>query len=183
MQSALISCIIPAYNSERYLREALDSIIGQTYCPLEIIVADDGSTDSTASVIANYGHEIRYFFQSNAGTAAACNLALSVARGEFIAFLAHDDLCHQEKLERQMRCLESGPELAGCVTHVTNFRSPELRKEEIPVHDDRLFVPVPGYGPQTLLASRALFHTVGGFNTTLKHADSTEWFLHVRERG
>jgi glycosyltransferase involved in cell wall biosynthesis len=62
MQSPLISCIIPAYNGERYLGEALDSIVGQTYRPLEIIVANDGSSDGTASLIANYKHEIRFFF-------------------------------------------------------------------------------------------------------------------------
>ena len=183
MQSPLISCIIPAYNGERYLREALDSIVGQTYRPLEIIVADDGSSDGTASVIAEYKHEVRYFFQSNAGTAAACNLGLSNARGEFIAFLAHDDLWHAEKLARQMRCLQARPELAGCVTHVTNFWSPELRPEEIPPHDQRVFDPIPGYVPQTLLASKALFDAVGGFNTALRHADATDWFLRVREHG
>ncbi len=179
----LISCIIPAYNSERYLREALDSIVAQTYPTLEIIVADDGSSDGTPSLVVNYGHGVRYLCQDNAGTAAACNLGLSAARGEFISFLAHDDLWHREKLERQMMRLHALPKLAGCVTHVKNFWSPELTEEEIPVHDDRLFLPIPGYVPQTLLASRALFDAVGGFNTMLKYADSTEWFLRVRERG
>jgi GT2 family glycosyltransferase len=82
-----------------------------------------------------------------------------------------------------MRCLQARPELAGCVTHVTNFWSPELRPEEIPPHDQRLFDPIPGYVPQTLLASKALFDAVGGFNTALKHADATDWFLRVREHG
>jgi glycosyltransferase involved in cell wall biosynthesis len=183
MPSPLISCIVPAYNGERYLREALDSIVAQTYRPFEIIVADDGSRDGTASLVASYGHGIRYLFQPNAGTAAACNLGLSAAQGEFIAFLAHDDLWHPEKLERQIRCLRARPQLAGCVAHVTNFWSPELRREEIPPHDQRVFAPVPGYVPQTLLATKALFDAVGGFNTTLKHADATDWFLRVREHG
>lgn len=183
MQPPLVSCIIPAYNGERYLRETLESIIAQTYRPIEIIVADDGSTDSTAALVAHFPYEIRYLFQPNAGTAAACNLGLSTAQGEFITFLAHDDLWHAEKLERQMERFQTRPELAACVTHVKNFWSPELRPEEIPPHDQRIFNPLPGYVPQTLLARRTLFEAIGGFKTTLRHADSTDWFLRVKESG
>ena len=181
MTQPLISCIIPAYNGERYLHETLDSIIAQTYRPIEIIVADDGSTDGTAAVVGNYLYQVRYLFQSNAGTAAACNLGLGAMQGEFIAFLAHDDLWHPEKLKRQMERIQARPELAACVTHVKNFWSPELRPEEIPAHDPRVLKPVPGYVPQTLLARKTLFDAIGGFKTTLRHADSTDWFLRVKE--
>lgn len=183
MKQPLISCIIPAYNGVHYLGETLDSILAQTYRPLDIIVADDGSSDGTAALVASYPHEIRYLFQSNGGTAAACNLGLSAARGDFIAFLAHDDLWHPEKLERQAARFQAKPELAGCVTHVKNFWSPELRPEEIPAHDQRFLDAIPGYVPQTLLARKTLFDKIGGFNTTLRHADSTDWFLRVRESG
>jgi len=76
MKRPLISCIVPAYNGERYLREALDSILTQTYRPLEIIVADDGSTDGTAALVANYGDQALHVFQPDAGTATACNSGL-----------------------------------------------------------------------------------------------------------
>jgi glycosyltransferase involved in cell wall biosynthesis len=179
----LITCILPVSNGERYLREALDSIAGQTYRPLEIIVADDGSTDGTAPIVAAYGNRIRYLKQANSGAAAARNLGLGAARGDYVAFLDADDLWHPEKLERQMRYLQARPELAGCVTHITNFWSPELCREKIPSHDERVFAPVPGYVPQTLLARKALVDAVGGFNTGLRHADATDWFLRVREHG
>src|SRR5688572_13312922 len=98
----LISCVVPVFNGERYLSETLESIFAQSYRPLEVIVADDGSTDRTPDTVAGYGDRIRYLKQENAGASAARNLGLEAARGEFIAFLDADDLWHAEKLQRQM---------------------------------------------------------------------------------
>src|SRR2546426_10667200 len=98
MKESLISCIVPVFNGERYLHETLNSILAQTYRPLEIIVADDGSTDGTRTIVASYGQQVRYLWQLNAGPAAARNLGLTAAKGEFIAFLDADDLWHPEKL-------------------------------------------------------------------------------------
>ena len=97
MDQPLISCIVPVFNGERYLGEALDSILAQTYRPLEIIVSDDGSTDGTAAVVASYGECVKYLWQVNAGEAAARNLGSSAAGGHFLAFLDADDLWHPEK--------------------------------------------------------------------------------------
>ena len=127
---SLISCIVPVYNGERYLKEALDSILTQSYRPLEIIVVDDGSTDGTAEVVAGYGERVRYVWQSNAGPWIARNLGLSATQGEFISFLDADDLWHAEKLARQMARFEARPELDLCVTHLQNFWIPELEGEE-----------------------------------------------------
>ncbi len=183
MEGLLISCIVPVYNGERYLREALDSILAQTYRPLEIIVVDDGSTDRTPMVAEAYGDQIRYLHQPNAGTASACNLGLRAANGDFVAFLAADDLWHPEKLTRQMVRFREGPQLDVCVTHVENFWVPELREEAERFRDHRISKPLPGYVPQTLLARRGIFETVGYFNVTLRHADSTDWFLRAAEHG
>jgi glycosyltransferase involved in cell wall biosynthesis len=116
MKPSLISCIVPVFNGEKYLGEALDSILKQTYRPLEIIVADDGSTDGTTAVTARYGKQIRYLRQDNAGASTARNFGLNAARGEFVAFLDADDLWHLEKLERQMARFETRPELDLSVT-------------------------------------------------------------------
>jgi len=94
MNSALISCIVPVFNGDRYLRECLNSILGQTYQPLEIIVADDGSTDATAEVAKSYGRRITYVHQTNRGYWAAKNLGLSAAQGDLIAFFDVEDLWH-----------------------------------------------------------------------------------------
>ena len=96
----MISCIVPVYNGERYLAETLQSILGQRVGPLEVIVVDDGSTDGTAGVARRFGSAIRVLHQTNAGPAAARNLGLSEARGDFVAFLDADDLWKPDKLAR-----------------------------------------------------------------------------------
>jgi len=183
MQSPLISCNVPVYNGERYLKEALDSILVQTYRPLEIIVVDDGSTDGTAEVVAGYNEGVRYVWQPNSGPAAARNRGLSLVQGEFVAFLDADDLWHPEKLERQMARFQDRSELDYCVAHVQNFWIPELREEAEKFRDHRISKALPGYVSSTLLARRSLFDAVGQLNPTLGHGDSTEWFLRAAECG
>lgn len=183
MTSPLISCIVPVFNGERYLREALESIFQQTYRPLEVIVVDDGSTDGTAAVIDSFGDQVRYRWQVNAGPAAARNLGLSIARGEFVAFLDADDLWHAEKLARQMARFQTRSELDLCVTHIQNFWIPELHEEETRLQGHPLTQPLPGYITQTLLARRSLFEHIGWFDPTLPSAEDTEWFLRAAEYG
>jgi glycosyltransferase involved in cell wall biosynthesis len=179
----LISCIVPVFNGERYLREALESIFQQTYRPLEVIVVDDGSTDGTVVVAQSYGERITYVQQANAGPAAARNLGLSRVRGEFVAFLDADDLWHPEKLDRQMAHLQARPELDLCITHVQNFWARELHEEEGRLQNHRLAQPVPGYVLQTLLARRFIFDRVGQFNPASTRGSDTEWFLRAAEYG
>jgi glycosyltransferase involved in cell wall biosynthesis len=182
MTTPLISCVVPVFNGERYIREALDSILGQTYRHLEVIVADDGSTDGTAAAVAEYGDRVSYVRQPNAGPAAARNLGLGAAQGEYVAFLDADDLWHPEKLARQVARFRARPELHGCVTHVQNFWVPELHQEAERLRDHRRGQPLPGYCPSALMARRTVFETVGRFDTTLTHADDTDWFLRAAER-
>jgi glycosyltransferase involved in cell wall biosynthesis len=183
MRPPLISCIVPVLNGERYLEEALDSILAQTYRPLEVIVVDDGSTDGTARVVAGYGGRVAYLFQPNAGPAAARNLGLGAARGEFVAFLDADDLWHPEKLARQMARFEARPELDLCVTHARNFRVPELSDEDERCRDPRYRRPWRGYACQTLLARRNAFDTVGRFDDGLRLGEDIDWFIRAREQG
>jgi glycosyltransferase involved in cell wall biosynthesis len=183
MGTELISCIIPVYNGELYLRESIESVFAQTYRPLEIIVVDDGSTDGTAGSVAAYGDLIKYVWQANAGPAAARNRGVSEAHGQFIAFLDADDLWHREKLERQARHLETRPQLEYCVTHCENFWVPELEEEAKRYRDHRISRPIPGYVTGTLFARRAAFDTVGAFDHSLGHGDGTDWFCRATERG
>ena len=183
MDSSLISCIVPVFNGERYVREALESILAQTHRPLEIIVADDGSSDGTGAIVAGFGESVRYVKQSNKGPATARNLGLSLATGDFVAFLDADDLWHPEKLERQFARFQARPELDYCVTYCQNFWIPELEIEAEKYQNHRISRPMPGYVTQTLMARRALFETVGLFDPALGHGDSTDWFLRASERG
>ena len=182
MTPNLISCIIPVFNGEQYLREAIDSIFNQTYRPLEVIVVDDGSTDGTPSLVASYREQVRYLRQANAGPGAARNLGLGVARGEFVAFLDADDLWHPEKLRRQMAQFAARAELDLSLTHVQNFWIPELQEEATKWRDHRFMQPLPGYGPPMLLAKHAVFDRVGRFDPRLRIGEDTDWFLRAAEQ-
>ena len=110
----LVSVIIPAYNAERYLPRALESVYGQSYRPIEVIIVDDGSTDGTGSMVeaCRAGRpnedELRlvYIRQQNAGPSRARNIGIKSANGEYVAFLDSDDLWTEDKLEKMMRLLE-----------------------------------------------------------------------------
>ena len=180
---ALISCIVPVYNGERYLSEALQSIFAQSYRPLEVIVVDDGSTDNKPQVVARFKNCIRYLEQSNKGPSATRNLGVSAARGDFVAFLDPDDLWHPEKLARQMARFEARPELDLCVAHVQLFWVPELREEAARLRNQARLNTVPGYTTGTLLTSRTFFDTVGEFDASFWFGDATDWFLRAADGG
>ncbi|MEJ2553298.1 MAG: glycosyltransferase family 2 protein [Gammaproteobacteria bacterium] len=92
------SVIIAVYNGGATLARAIDSVLAQSYPPLEIMIVDDGSTDNTATVAQRYGESVRYFHQNNAGVSAARNAGARIARGEWLAFLDADDWYYPERL-------------------------------------------------------------------------------------
>lgn len=111
MPSPLVSVVIPAYNGDRFIVEAVESVLQQTYQNFEIIVVDDGSTDCTAAVLKPYFDRIRYVQQSNQGVASARNRGLQLAEGELIAFLDQDDTFLPEKLSLQVANFAANPQL------------------------------------------------------------------------
>src|SRR4026207_1616410 len=114
-ETPLVSVIIPVYNYDRYLGEAIESVLSQTYQQLEVIVVDDGSTDQSGEVARSFdGRGVRYCQQVHAGIGPARNKGVELAQGDYIAFLDADDRWPLEKLERQLRAFESDPELEMC---------------------------------------------------------------------
>ena len=108
MSQTTVSVVIPTYNRGPLIAATLDSALHQTRAPLEVIVVDDGSTDGTPDWIeAHYGARVRLIRQSNGGAARARNFGLAETRGEFIAFLDHDDLWLPQKLSLQLEAMES----------------------------------------------------------------------------
>jgi glycosyltransferase involved in cell wall biosynthesis len=183
MEESLISCIVPVYNGERYLREAVDSILAQTYRPLKVIVADDGSTDGTPAAAAAYGEQLTYLRQSNQGYAAAKNLGLSAAEGDFIAFLDVDDLWRPEKLARQVARLRERPEIDLCFTRYKNFWMPELAEEERRYQGHAHSQPQSSWSISTLLVRRAAFEKFGDFHDGNRGIENMTWFLRAAGRG
>jgi glycosyltransferase involved in cell wall biosynthesis len=110
----LVTLIIPAYQAERFLHDALQSARAQTYGALEVIVVDDGSTDGTAAVTALFPEVVCLRLDTNEGSPVARNAGFQRARGEFIAFLDADDLMTPDRIAVQARWLEEHPE-CGCV--------------------------------------------------------------------
>lgn len=177
----LVSCIIPVYNGQRFLAEALDSIFAQTYRPIEVIVVDDGSSDGTARVASEYSQPIVYIHQENQGAPRARNTGIREAKGDFFSFLDADDIWRAQKLSVQMAKFNTRAELDFCVSHIHNFWMPELADEEARFGDHPKTQPLPGYISGTLLAKRSTFEKVGLFNSDLNHGDSLDWFLRARE--
>src|SRR6476646_8439048 len=111
-ESPLVSVIIPVYNYERYLAEAVESVLNQTHRNLEVIVVDDGSTEQSGAVARSFADRgVRYIHLVHAGIGPTRNKGVELAGGDFIAFLDADDRWPEEKIERQLRAFENDPGL------------------------------------------------------------------------
>src|SRR5690554_2344188 len=118
---ALVSIVMPAYNAEKYIGAAIDSVIAQTYQNWELIVVDDASNDNTASVIEEYTKKdirVKYHrLHENSGAAIARNTAIELAHGKYMAFLDSDDTWFPEKLSKQISFMENNNYLFTCTSY------------------------------------------------------------------
>jgi len=167
----LVSVIIPAYNGENVIDRAITSVLEQSYDTHEIIVVDDGSTDSTASLLEKYGSDIHVVRQENEGTTAARNCGARYASGDYIAFLDQDDCWIPEKLEIQIEVLRRRPSIGltfGNLEAVDNegrslgFMVNSRENCHPPSWEDLLLL-FPLY-PSTVLVRKSQFDEIGGFD-------------------
>lgn len=174
-----VSVIIPVFNGELYLRAALESVFGQDHKPYEVIVVDDGSTDTTADIVSEF-KDVIYLRQANQGVATARNKALDIARGEFIAFIDQDDLWTPNKLTVQVQYFLDHPEIQYTLTHQQFFLEPGA---SIPTwfRKELLSDPHPGFVPSTLMARRSVFEKIGKFETRYSHASDSDWFFRASQ--
>jgi glycosyltransferase involved in cell wall biosynthesis len=118
-----ISVLIPVYNGAKFVSETIQSILNQTFNDYEIVVVDDGSTDATKSIIdeftKQFPNKIRYIYQDNSGVSIARNTAINNAKGEFIAFLDSDDYSAKNRLEEEIRIIESDSRIGLVHANVT----------------------------------------------------------------
>jgi len=178
----MISVIIPVYNYERYLGEAIESVLSQTYQDLEVIVVDDGSTDRSGDVAKSFaGRGVRYCQEVHAGIGPARNKGVELAQGEFIAFLDADDRWPLEKIERQLRAFENDPALEMVFGQALQLQNGPAW--EAGVRDKNLTVDgmVPGMVPGTMLIKRAAFDRVGKFQGGLKVGEFIDWYARAVE--
>ncbi len=137
----VISVVMPVYNGEKYLREAIDSILNQTFTDFELLIINDGSSDSTEKIIQSY-HDDRIVYiknEQNLGLIKTLNKGLDLAKGEFIARMDQDDISSHERFTKQIALFEKNPEIGVCGTWFTLFReNHEDRIIKHPEHNDSI---------------------------------------------
>lgn len=116
MMKELVSVIIPTYNRAAWVSRAIDSVLAQTYRPIEILVVDDGSMDNTPTVLSEYGNQITIIRQDNQGVSHARNTGLRQVNGEYVAFLDSDDIWGHNKISDQVNTLRQNPQALVCYT-------------------------------------------------------------------
>jgi glycosyltransferase involved in cell wall biosynthesis len=182
-RSPLVSCLIPVRDGARFLEEAIDSALGQSHRPIEVIVSDDGSRDGTPDIARAYGPAVVYVPGPAAGAPAARNRGIRAARGELVAFLDADDRWHPGKLALQVACFVRNPALALCLAQARPVWAAELVETRSRVERERLAVIVTACHLSTAVARRALIDAVGVFDETRPLGDDTEWFQRVINAG
>ena len=173
MAKPSISVVIPAYNAEKTLRRAIDSVLEQSLAAMEVIVVDDGSRDGTAEVAREYGERVRVVQQENSGGGAARNRGVLEARGNQIAFLDADDLWLPGKLAVQWSAIsaEPYPELVfGLVEQVRDETGEVLGQQA-------------GLTVVSLMATRGAIDRAGPFRSDVYAGEFLDWYLRAQDLG
>ncbi len=194
MTKPLVTVVICSYNGERYITETMDSVLAQTYDNMEVVVVDDGSFDKTVSIIEKYMQldaRIRLFIRKNSGLAASRNFAFQQARGEWVATVDQDDLCHPERLSKQIELVNRFP-TAGLIFSGTNmiddrgvYLSSRLSSYDLP--DSFVKKGVAGellitngcYIGSAYFIKLTTINQVGKLDESLRHACDYEYFIRV----
>jgi glycosyltransferase involved in cell wall biosynthesis len=177
MSPGLVSVIVPVYNEEAFIAEALDSAFAQDYRPFEVIVIDDGSSDRTAEIASRY--DVQLVRQLTRGPAAARNAGVELARGDYIASLDGDDIWPADRVSAMVSALERTG--AGIVSGLIEyfFTPGEAKPDHFPTEITK---PVPG-GHVTLLVHRSVYDLVGLFDESMRVGEDTDWFMRARDAG
>src|SRR5713226_2266618 len=193
----LVSAIIPTHNRAHIICEAVESVLGQTYSHIEVIVVDDGSTDDTLARLKQYGDRIRVVSQVNSGPSAARNRGIAASRGELIAFLDSDDIWLPQKIELQVALLQrAGASVPCCLCNCTIIYRDDRRSSSFKVSDTTpnrsagLWMnPAEVFSTRFILFNqaaairRAFLDRVGYFDESLLFAEDYELALRLALQG
>lgn len=177
-----ISIIIPVFNTEKYLAEAIESVLSQTLKPTEIIVVDDGSTDKSVEIARQFEPLVRIISQANKGVGAARNVGIQETSGDFLAFLDADDFWTENKLEIQLSYLENNPKTDMVFGYVEQFISSELpdeHKSNLKSELDKM----QGFVAGAMLIKKTTFLKAGFFNEKLELGEFIDWFSRAKDLG
>ena len=191
-----VSVIIPTYNYSHFLGEAIQSVLDQTFGDFEVVVVDDGSTDDTKQVVSSFTDpRIKYIYQENRGVSAACNTGISACCSDYVALLDSDDVWVPQKLDLQVRILDSRPEVSVVCSDVNIIDADtsvfintlwnndrRLGRFNPRMAPDKLFRRLLARGcfihPSSTLFRRVVFDEAGLFDESLKTHEV--WDLSVR---
>jgi glycosyltransferase involved in cell wall biosynthesis len=178
--SPRVSVIVPVFNGEAFLREAVESALAQSHRPLEIVVCDDGSTDATPEIARSL--PVVYLRQENAGVSAARNAAIAQATGDHLALLDADDIWFPDKLATQLDAL--GGDTSAFSVCLFRFLLPPDRP--LPPWFRRVDPQAPEVGffaPSCWLVPRPAWERVGPFRPELRTAEDLDWFARAGDAG
>ena len=179
MGNKSISVIIPVYNGEKYLKDAIESVIFQSLPPSEIIIIDDGSSDGTAKIVASYGDRLKYVYQENCGIPASRNRGVKMATGDYITFLDHDDRFLEQTLEIQYGVFQKY-QTAEIVFGHAYLAYPGKSESDVNSKELKKIL-------QILLGctmmKRSVFDRVGFFDESMLMAEDIDLFLRTKEAG
>ena len=170
----LVSVVIPAYNVERFIGEAIASVLAQDYPLTEVIAVDDGSTDATAAAISRFA-TVRQLSQPNRGVSAARNAGTAVAEGEFIAFLDADDLWEPAKVRLQTSYLGEHPEVGVVLCAQRHITAPGESIQHDPTEG-------PSVVPSSWMVRATVLAAVGGFDEGKRVTEDLDWLIRARDK-
>ncbi len=176
MSAPLVSVIVPVYNGERFLREALESLFLQDFDSFETIVVDDGSEDNSAAIAETFP-VTSILRQPNRGAAAARNAAIAVSEGSLIAFLDADDLLPRTKLKVQAEHLQTHPDV-GCAFGRQEWINPPPWLTRDAVYGELDGIPI-----LSAMIRRSVFDTVGLFDESFAVSSDMDLVIRMREHG
>ncbi|MEH2068022.1 MAG: glycosyltransferase [Nostoc sp.] len=184
-----VSVIIPTYQRADLISETIESVLAQTYTDYEIIVVNDGSTDNTKEVLAEFGDWITVIHQENQGPSVARNTGIMASQGRYIAFIDDDDLWLPYKLEKQVSCFESNPNIGLVYANIVFFKGNHVSADLWPrrshppsvLQDWMLFelnfIPI-----LSVMVRRECLDEVGLFDQTLKYCEDYDLWLRIIEK-
>lgn len=182
--SKKVSVIIPTYNRSELAKEAIDSVLNQTFKDFELLIVDDGSTDDTKTVVSQYGSKLSYYLIGHKGVSAARNFGIEKSCGEYITFLDSDDLWEKDKLKEQMQFFDKNPEAKICYTDEIWFRDDirvnPRKKHYKPSGDVFLeMLPLCRISASSVMFKREIIDDVGVFDENLPVCEDYDLWLRM----
>ena len=178
MNNPLVTIIIPVYNGEKYLEEAIISALEQTYKNIEVIVVNDGSddNDATKNIACSFGSKIRYYDKLNGGVSSALNLGIEKMNGKYFSWLSHDDIYYKNKIQRQISFINNKTDNNDCILYsdfnIIDENSNVIQSIQIEDIGNDIFkywlMTESRLNGCTLLIPAKAFQICGVFNTNLK---------------